>query len=287
MREHIQRFSDELAREPDSTVFIALADALRREQQFDTALHVAHRGLQRHPYLADGHDVLARIYADMENDERARDEWETTLRLTPGHLSALKGIGFLAFKCGDFATAESKLREALEQQPDDDASARALERVLAEARGPKSEARAGESSGPRPSALGAASPTSSLGPPTSSRALFATLLGEADRTALLLDRDGLVMAGAYVDENGTDVAAEVGAELAGLGDEATRALGFLGLGAWSIMLVEADHATAAMAPAPDAGLVLVAATPDTPVGFVRMLLGRASDRARTWLETVA
>jgi tetratricopeptide (TPR) repeat protein len=279
MREPIQRFSDELAREPDSTVFIALADALRREEQFDTALHVAHRGLQRHPYLADGHDVLARIYADMGNDERARDEWETTLRLTPGHASALKGIGFLAFKRGDLATAEAKLREALEQQPDDEAAERALERVRAEVRD------GAPADGTAPFASLAR--TSDLGPRTSAKALFATLLGDAERTALLLDRDGLVLAGAYVDENGTDIAEEVGAELAGMGDEATRALGFLELGAWSTMLVEADHATAAMAPAPDGGLVLVAATPDTPVGFVRMLLGRANERARTWLESVA
>ena len=48
------------------------------------------------------------------------------------------------------------------------------------------------------------------------RFLFADVLTDAEQTALLLDADGLVLAGAYVAYDGRDVAQEVGAELSGV-----------------------------------------------------------------------
>ena len=38
-----------------------------------------------------------------------------------------------------------------------------------------------------------------------------------------------------------------------------------------------------MAPAPDGGLLLVAAARETPLGLVRRVLDRAGERARRWL----
>jgi predicted regulator of Ras-like GTPase activity (Roadblock/LC7/MglB family) len=49
------------------------------------------------------------------------------------------------------------------------------------------------------------------------------VLSEAEQTTLLLDRDGLVLAGAYVAYDGRDVGQEVGAELSGVTDAARRA----------------------------------------------------------------
>jgi predicted regulator of Ras-like GTPase activity (Roadblock/LC7/MglB family) len=122
---------------------------------------------------------------------------------------------------------------------------------------------------------------------TEPRSLFASLLGDGDRTALLLDRDGLVLAGTYVDAEGREVSEEIGAQLSGLADESARALDQLGLGAWESLLVEAQHATVALGPAPEGAVVLVAAARDTPVGLVRRLLGQARQRAAAWLEAVA
>ena len=71
MADEIRRLSDDLARDPSSLVFLPLADALRRAGQLDVALRVALRGLDRHPYVADAHDVLARIHADRGDLEQA------------------------------------------------------------------------------------------------------------------------------------------------------------------------------------------------------------------------
>jgi len=119
------------------------------------------------------------------------------------------------------------------------------------------------------------------------RALFTPVLEGADQTALLVDADGLVLAGSYSDVNGQDVSEIVGAELAGVSGEAERAMRHLGLGAWTSLLVEADDAVLAMTPAPVGSLLVVAASKQTPVGLVRLLLDRALTRARDWLARVS
>ena len=116
------------------------------------------------------------------------------------------------------------------------------------------------------------------------RALFADLIGDADQTALLLDADGFVLAGAYLAPDGRDVAQEVGAELSGVSDEAQRAMRHLDLGDWSQIIVETEVASIALAPAALGGLLLVAADRAMPLGSVRRFLDRALARARLFVE---
>ncbi len=282
----VGRWTDELARNPDSLSFLRLADELRRRRALPEARTVALRGLERHPYLADAHDMLARVYADDGETQRARDEWEMALRIDPDHLESLKGLGFLAFARGDLAGAERHLRRARSQGDPDAGLATAHRRVMEAMRrasrghpeesvphnGTGTAARNGNGSRPRAAA-----------PPNRARELFAPLLGEEDGTALLIDADGLVIAGAYVDETGREIGDEIGAELSGVSDEAARALIHLRLGTWESLLIEAQHATVGLAPARDGAVVLVAAARDAHVGLVRRLLMQARTRARTWM----
>jgi predicted regulator of Ras-like GTPase activity (Roadblock/LC7/MglB family) len=207
------------------------------------------------------------------------------LRIDARHLPSLKGLGFLAYRVGDLKNAERYLQQAREQDPEDAGLARAHDRVNGELRATNSELRATNGNGhaPAPAQHGSDDANGVSSGAVRARELFATLLGDGDRTALLLDRDGLVLAGTYVDEQGRDAGDEIGAELSGVSEEATRALSHLGLGAWHAILVEAQHATIGLAPASDGAIVLVAAARDTHVGFVRRLLKQARDRADEWL----
>jgi tetratricopeptide (TPR) repeat protein len=119
------------------------------------------------------------------------------------------------------------------------------------------------------------------------RALFADLIGDADQTALLLDADGFVLAGAYASGDGRDVAQEVGAELSGVSDEAQRAMRHFDLGNWTSIVVETEVATIALAPGPKGGLLLVAADGAMPLGMVRRFLDRCAARARAFAGGVA
>src|SRR5262245_40733751 len=93
-------------------VFLPLAEALRRRGEADLARKVALRGLERHPYDADAHDLLARVSADRCEIEHAMDEWSAALRCAPGHIGALKGLGFVCFQQGRLEEAHRYLTQA-------------------------------------------------------------------------------------------------------------------------------------------------------------------------------
>lgn len=303
MSDEIRRWSEELAQDPASMVFVPLGDALRRRGQLGPALKVATRGLERHPYDADAHDLLARIHADRGELENAMDEWSAALRVAPHHAGALKGMGFACFQSGRAAEAERYLVAAVAADPGDPTIDAALSRL----RVPQSDA---NDSSPLEHAASmngiddaVASPAqsglapgqdpelafvtaSAAGASPDARDVFADLLGDGEQTALLLDPHGYVLAGAYVVADGRDVAQEVGGALSGVSDEAHRAMRHLGLGEWSSIVFEAEVAAIAMAPVAQDGeiaIALVAAARTVPLGLVRRLLRRVSERGAAWL----
>jgi len=290
----IHRWSAELAGDPASRVFLPLGEALRVRGQLDLARRVAVRGLERHPEDADAHDLLARLHADRGDTEGAIDEWSAALRYAPGHVGALKGMGFVCFRQGKLAEAESYLARAAAADHEDERIGTALARVRAAlAAAVEAPASVVTTSGPAPRAAatrGEATGDAALARPLAERDpvyLFADLTGGGEQAALLLDRDGLVLAGAYVVSGGVDVGEEVGAALTGISDEARRAMRHLGLGDWSSIVFESDAARVAMAPAPDDGIALVAAAPGLPSGLVRRVVERVVERARQWLGVTA
>jgi len=266
MSEDVRRMSDQLARDPSSRIFVPLGEALRQQGQFDVALKVTLRGLERHPHLADAHDLLARVCVDRGEMERAFDEWDMVLRLSPGHLGALKGMGFVCFHRARFAEAERYLAAALALDPVDDQVASALHHV-----------RAAQTQAASPQAAIAESIAND------SRYLFLDVLPDEAQTALLLDPAGLVLAGAYIDGNGRDVAQDVGAELSGVTDAARRATRHLAMGDWTSIVFETEVAVVAMAPSSQDGLLVLATSRATPLGLVRRLLSRCQEKAQRWL----
>ncbi|MBW8839362.1 MAG: roadblock/LC7 domain-containing protein [Gemmatimonadetes bacterium] len=285
MADDVRRWSDELARDPASLVFLPLGETLRRQGQLDLALKIAMRGLERHSHNTDAHDLLARIAVDRGELQRAFDEWDMVLRLTPGHLGALKGMAFVRFQQGNAAEAEEYLRQAAEQGGDAEVVA-ALTNLRSRGtrdagrgtRDDRSDNHARPAAHvPRPADV----PHPAANDP---RALFADILGQEEQTALLLDDQGLVLAGIYMGEDGQDVAAEVGAELSGVTDAARRATKHLDIGEWRAIVLETEVAVVTMAPSAGDGLLVVAASKATPLGLVRRVLDRCLDRARQWLE---
>lgn len=272
MADEVKALSAQLAQDPQSLVFLRLGELLRQRRQFDAAHRVAVNGLERHPHLADAHDLLARILADRHDYERAFDEWDMTLRLAPGHTGALKGLAFLYFKAGDLAQAEAHLLEAQRVAPDDGSIDQALEMVRGLGPSAGAGAPAAEAPAPAPEQLPEAR-------------VFAGLEG-AEEGLLLLDGAGLVLGGA-LRHDGKDVAEAVAAYLAGVSQEAARTARLLGLGEWKGVSAEGPaghvHLTA---PTGDA-LLLVVRDRGVPMGRLAVIANRAAQAARRWLERQA
>jgi predicted regulator of Ras-like GTPase activity (Roadblock/LC7/MglB family) len=272
MADEIRLWSDELARDPSSLVFLPLAETLRQKGQLDLARKIAIRGLERHPHNPDAHDQLARILADRGDLQAAFDEWDMVLRLVPGHVGALKGMAFIRFQQGRLDDAERLLKQVPGHTDDSDVSAA------------MGNLRLGATPAQGVQAVPVA-PQDATDP----RQLFGTVLA-AGQSAILLDKGGLVFGGSYY-SNGRDVAQDVGASLSGVSDEANRASRHLGMGSWRSIVFETDAAVVSLSPAPAqgaltaGGMVVVAAPPGTPLGLLKRLLDRCVARVASWLAS--
>jgi len=282
MADEIKKLSSQLAQDPDSLVFLRLAEQLRHKGQLDAAHRVAVTGLERHPHLADAHDLFARILADKHDYERAFDEWDMALRIAPTHVGALKGLAFLYFKVGDVEQAAAHLEAAQRAAPDDQGVAQAL----ALARGgqvPQDTPGTAPSPAAAPSPPPAEEPLPAAAQPLEEARVFAGLEG-AEEGLLLLDASGRVLGGALKSAQGQDVTDAVAAYLAGVSQEAARTTKLLGLGKWTGVAAEGRsghvHLTA---PTGDA-LLLVVRNRAVPMGRLAIIAQRAAGAARRWLE---
>ncbi len=268
MADEIKALSSQLAQDPDSLLFLRLGELLRQKGHLDAAHRVALTGLERHPHLADAHDLYARILADKRDYERAFDEWDMTLRIAPGHLGALKGLAFLYFKVGDVQQAAVHLEAAQRVAPNDSGVIQAL--ALARAGG----------TGAAPEQ--AIAPTPAAQPLEEAR-VFAGLEG-AHEGLLLLDASGRVLGGALKDPQGRDVTDAVAAYLAGVSQEAGRTAKLLGLGAWSGLAAEGKLGHIHLTPPSADALLLVVRDRSVPMGRLAIIAQRAAGAARRWLE---
>lgn len=286
MSDDVKALSAQLASDPQSLVFLRLGELLRQKRQFDAATRVAQHGLERHPHLADAHDLLARIYADAHDYEHAFDEWDMTLRIAPQHTGALKGLAFLYFKIGDLAQAESHLQAAREAAPDDPS----IEQAFAVIRG-----EAGATLAPPPPRTPPLPPAAVIDPPAAperksdavaplpDERIFAGLEG-AQEGLLLLDAAGLVLGGALKTPEGTDVTDTVAAYLAGVSQEAARAARLLDLGSWRGLSAEGQGGHVYLVQPTAESLLLLMRDRSLPLGRLGLLAQRAAQVARAWLE---
>lgn len=250
----IRRLSDELAREPGSLAFLPLAERLLGEGDVEAAWRLAERGARRHPASAEAQRLVARLATRREDWDAALQAWERAAALGAGTelaAHARQSQAFLCFRLDRLADADRYLDAAAAAGGDPASIVAARTRV---------RERLGDPDG---------------------RSLFDALLEQGDLAALLVAADGSVAAGRCEAADGQDVSAAVAAELAGVGEEATRAMRHLALGRWQTIVVEAADALVALTPV-DGGVALVATMSSSPLGRLRRLLDRVGDRARAW-----
>lgn len=307
----LRRWSEDVARDPGSLSFLPLAEFYRRQGQREAALRLCIRGLERNPESVGGHGLLARLYLEMGEREKAYDEWGFVLRLDDGNFEAHRGLGFYQLERGDLAAALGHLEHAATTRPDDPLTREALTLVRqrlpagpgttpAEPEVPTGGPAPGRAAPPGPEAAGAtaagghggAAPAPAVAqaerPATplsrDPSRLFGGLEAETPfRGALLLDAQGLVLAGGFT-EGGADRSEALGAILGGAIEEADRTTELLRLGGWNGILLHARDAVLHIAPADAEHVVVLAATREAPTGWVLRSAQRALELAQRFLE---
>jgi len=287
MSDDIRTLTARVAEEPTSLAFLELAEALRRRGQLDAAGKVARGGLIRYPGLADAHDLMARILSDQGDLAGAFDAWADALRLDPMRTGALKGIAFLYFRAGDAAAAIAHLQRAAEVDPDDIGIAQALARVRRDSRAMPSAPEPVEEEMPAPAPAPAPVPVAEKqSRPAMDEAGSAFAAIDGGRSVVLVDANGLLLAGSLTTPDGAENGDRVAAELAGVSREASRAGRLLGLGQWHSITLECPDAHCVLVQPTTDTILLAAREPSLPIARVVLVAERAAREARTWLERV-
>lgn len=264
----LHRWSEEVARDPASPAFLPLARAYRRQGRRDAAVRLCLRALERQPEHVEGHALLALLYLEAGDRQRACDEWAVVLTLDPDHFEAHRGMGYAALERGDLTAASRHLEKAAASRPDDPAVQGAL-RLLHE--------RLAAADATVVDQGGAASVRDAS-------SVFEPLLGDSSFLgALVLDTHGLVLAGTLA-EGGTTRAEALGAVLGIAVGEAVRLGEHVGLGDWRGILLETTDATLHVAPLGGDLVVLVVAVPGAPAGWMLRVAARAEELARDYVE---
>ncbi len=237
---------------PQGLAFLELGERLRQRGQLEAAAMVATAGLAHYPALADAHDLLGRIRADQGEDAGAIAAWHAALECDQGHVGALKGLAFVAFRARDFSAAERYLELAVGESPHDPSLLAALDRVRAT----------------QPAATPDAAPA----------------LADLSSGLLLFDAQGMRLTGGVGPGTSADTADAASAEGAGLAREASRVTRLLGLGEWQYLLVEGTEFRFAVLPIADGATLLVSRPGTTPSGRLLAMASRAGIAARHWLE---
>lgn len=296
----LQRWSDEVARDPASLAFLPLARAYRRMGQRPAALQLCLRGLRHYPSHVEAHGLLALLYLENDQRQHAADEWSVVLRLDPDNFEALRGLGFSYLEQDQLSRARQTLERAAALRPADPAVQEAL-RLLGNRQGhlghdasesdpdashaerePHAAVRAAAPGVEEDGGQAVAAPARPAADPTQ---LFAELgPASAVHGALLLDAHGLVLAGSL---GGAADAAALGAILGGAIAEAVRTANHLALGEWRGILLESERALVHLAPVGGNATVLLAARPDAPTGWVLRVAEQARALGSRYLEASA
>lgn len=122
----VARYTETLARDPKSTVFVALAETFRRCGLLQEACAVAEKGIQTLPDHAPGYVVLARIQAQQGHIPAAMASFEAGLALDSSNADALKGLARLCHLQGNSSRSRTLLEKLLALTPDDQVASKML-----------------------------------------------------------------------------------------------------------------------------------------------------------------
>lgn len=224
-------------------------------------------------------DPQSLAFADLAEVLRQQGDLETAERLAarglerhPTHAPALGVMARIAEARGDLNAASSYWEQARLHAPT-----------------PSTGASNGSHASPRTGAQGEAAPASrptGASYPTASYAAVpsfsATIAAPPVRPevvrSLVADADGLLLASPQPSDD-MAVLEAMAAAVAGVGDDAARAMKHLNLGAWHALVLETAGDSLALAPAPAGSLTVLSVARHVPIGRVRALLRVATARA--------
>lgn len=105
-------------RPDDATAHYGLGHLLHMLNKDDEARSELERSIALQPQQTESYYELGEIALELHQDDAAKKSFEEVLAVAPHHGGALTGMGILAFRAGDYPSAEKYLRDAVRYAAD-------------------------------------------------------------------------------------------------------------------------------------------------------------------------
>ncbi len=127
----IAGYEEKLRQNPNSLVFVQLADAMRKKGRFDEALGVLDQGLSKNPNLLSALIMTGRIHISRDRPAEAIEVLKRAIGREPGNLTAHALLSQAYLATNSLREAIVEFQRILSLNPEDAAAQQALQTVLA------------------------------------------------------------------------------------------------------------------------------------------------------------
>lgn len=125
--EDIEKLKEKVAKDPNSKLFVPLADEYRKVGMLDDAISVLISGLESQPSYMSARVALGKIYLEKQMIKEARDEFEKVVKAIPDNLFAQKKLAEIYRDSGETAKAIEQYQKVLKLNPIDEESVSNIE----------------------------------------------------------------------------------------------------------------------------------------------------------------
>ncbi len=127
----IEKLKEKFDKDPNSKLFLPLAEEYRKEGMLDEAIAVLQQGLEKHAAYTSARVLLGKTYLDKGMMDEARKEFESVIKIVPDNLFAHKKLAELYRDTGETALAIKAFKVILKLNPMDEESINNLKDIEA------------------------------------------------------------------------------------------------------------------------------------------------------------
>ncbi len=129
MSAELERLKEKVRRDPNSRLFISLADLYRKEGMLEEAVQVLTDGLERQPDYMSARVALGKIYLEENRLDSALTEFSLVAKAIPENLFAQRKLADIYMMMEDAERAKTALETVVRLNPLDKEAVEALERL--------------------------------------------------------------------------------------------------------------------------------------------------------------
>lgn len=120
IKNEIEKLREKVDKDPNSKLFVPLAEEYRKEGMTDEAISVLQKGLERQPGYMSARVSLGKIYLEKGQMDEARAEFESVIKSIPDNLYAHKKLAEIYRDTGERDLAIKAFRTVLKLNPMDE-----------------------------------------------------------------------------------------------------------------------------------------------------------------------